>query len=83
MTLNELQVAAQEARAAELAAADQLQVVLDHVANALAGAKVEGADLRDLGKLALELHARLRDRAADAEKAATLARKLDGAGHAL
>lgn len=76
MTPAEALIQCQEARANEAFAADQLRTVLDHVARALESEALTTRDKLDLGKLALDLHARFRERIADAAKQERMSRAL-------
>ena len=81
MTPNEALIELQTARANECYAADQLRTALDLVAKALEGESLSTRDKLDLGKLALDLHARFRDRVADCEskeRKARVAARPDG-----
>jgi len=77
MTPAEALIELAEARANEVHAADQLRTVLDLLAESLKG-ELTTSEKLSLGKLALDLHQRFRDRVADCEskerKASMLAR---------
>ena len=68
MTPAEARAEAAAAEANELSAADQLRKILDLVADSLERKDLTVKDTLDLGKLALDLHGRFRDRVQDARK---------------